>query len=253
MTRVLSVLLLGPSGILETDSGNTGTMADMLRDALARSHPDLDWQCRPELFFISEGMADRALASVERSRPDAVGLLLGAPAFSFDFVGYRMRRRYPWLYAAALAFSSKLKTVAGGGTDGSDGARGLLYRLPYRLARAVIGAEPAIAVPDAIRCTNETIDSLARSEDVAFVCRVALPSPYYRDWEAESRSRVKEFNAAVTQHCETRRTPSYDLVLEMAGEGRSPGFRDPGPHLDRPTREFDMKVMAGLLASSLVG
>ncbi len=247
----MSVLLLGPSGILETEDGATGTMADMLRDSLASLHPEVEWSCRPEVFFVSESMAERAVRIVQRDRPDAVALLIGSPAFADDFVVYRIRRLFPPLFEGSLALSRWIKGLAGGKTEGAAGPRGLIFRLPYRIARRLIGAEPAIALERAIDCAKETVDALVRLEDVALVCRGGIAHPFYSDSEAEHQRRVGVFNDALRAHCDSRRIPYFVLQSEMEAAGTKVGFLPSGSHLNRSTREFDVRSSASLLAAAL--
>lgn len=248
----MSVLLLGPSGVFETEGGATGTMADMLRQSLGRLHPDTAWTCKAQFFYISETMAERVVKVVRQEQPDAVAFLVGSPAFADDFVVYRIRELFPQLFEASLRLSRMIKVIAGGGSEGSGGPRGLVFRLPRRLVAKVLGASPICPLDDAIRLTEQTIDSLVRLEELALVCRGGVANPMYAEAAREHRRRVDVFNRALSVHCQERRVPFYVLQSEMSAAGHPIRFLGDGGHLSRFTREFDMEKAAAHLAASLV-
>ncbi len=246
------MLLLGPSGILLVEGHAGETMGDHLRDALQRGHPDVEWTCDNGLLFVGEGMVRRAQALVEKHRPDAVALLLGLPAFADDFVVNRIRRILPPAYPFALRLSVLLKRAAGGRSEGAPGLRGLIFRLPHRLARALFGADPNMDVATAVRCATEAIDALVRIENVTLACRLSFPVPFYQDRLGEHLRRVAEFNAAIAAHCRDRRIPFYDLAPALAESGAAVGFVGDGVHPDRRTQQFDMGTMASYLSQALL-
>ncbi len=251
MRRALSVVLLGPSGILETEGGVSGTMADMLRDRLEALNPDVDWSCWPEIFFISEGMAGRAVRIVSREKPDAAVIMIGSPAFADDFVVYRIRELCPPLFEASLRFSRLIKAIAGGKGEGSPTARGWLFRLPRRIGVKLIGARPVYSFNDALRYSKETIDALVRLEDVAIVCRGGVTNPPFSDSATEHRRRVEAFNDALGAYCRERHVPFYVVQSEMAAEGHEISFLSSGGHISRFTREFDSHRAADLVATAI--
>src|SRR5262249_3194234 len=161
------VLMLGPSGILETQGGTTGTMADMMCASLQARRPDIEWNCRPEAFYISDRMAARAVRIVEREKPRAVVLMIGSPAFADDFVVYRIRELWPPAFQASLWLSRTVKAIAGGGGEGSRSPRGTLFRLPRRLGIKLIGAAPIYRMEAALGYARECVEALLRLEDVA--------------------------------------------------------------------------------------
>jgi hypothetical protein len=252
MTRAHTVLLLGPSGILYVEGRPGETMADHLGVALARRHPEIVWKCEPGLLYVSEGMVRRAVGLAEKSRPDAIALLLGAPAFADDFVVNRIRRLWPRAYPFALRISERLKALAGGGSEGARGVRGLIFRLPRWLALRLVGADPGIDVDTAIRCAIETIDALLRFEDTALACRLSFPVPFYHSERQEHLNRVARFNSVVAAHCQSRRIPHYDLQATMEEIGDRPGFVGDGVHPDPRTQQFDMGLMAERVAGALL-
>ncbi len=251
MTRAFKVLLLGPSGILIVEGYPSETMAQHLGEALARAVPEAEWQCIPGLLFVAEGMAKRSSTLVERHRPDAIALLLGAPPFADDFVVNRIRRLWPRAYPLALRLSQAIKIAAGGGSEGSGGPRGLIFRLPRLLGLRLIGAEPGLSVDSAVRCATETIDALVRFEDAPLACRLSFPVPFYRDTLAEHLRRVECFNRAIAAHCRERRVPYYALQDAMEAIGERPTSISDGVHPDRRTQQFDMGLMAVRVAEAL--
>jgi len=253
MTRTISLLALGPSGLVHSDGGPRDTIWELLEDALVRQHPEVGWECHPELLLVSEGMAARALRAVEKHKPDAVALLLPPPAFADDYVVYRIRRLLPALYGFSLRLSKGLKALAGGGSEGSPGVRGLLFRIPQRIVRFLIGADPSIDVTSATRCASETIEALVRTEALTTAVRVGPAVPAHRHRLAEHHRRMRQFNAPVTALCDRRRVPWYDLDAALDAAGRRTGFVPDGVHQDLPTRSFDMELMASTLAAAVLG
>jgi hypothetical protein len=252
MAPSLTVLLLGPSGILETEDGATGTMADMMRESLEGIAPDVAWSCRPQVFFISEQMAERALKAVRSQKPEAVVVMMGSPAFADDFVVYRLRELFPPVFGPSLKLSRLVKGLAGGAGEGSASARGAIFRLPRRVGVRLIGAAPVYRLDDALRYSRETIDTLVRLEDVAVVCRGGVANPQFSDSAGEHRRRVEAYNAALGEYCRERHVPFYAVQDAMAADGHEIGFLAPGGHISRFTRRFDSATAATLVARSLL-
>jgi hypothetical protein len=57
---------------------------------------------------------------------------------------------------------------------------------------------------------------------------------------------------ALSEHCESKGVPWYDLDAEMARFGLRTSSVGDGVHPAQKTREFDMGVMAGRIASALL-
>src|SRR5581483_8293461 len=204
----LRVLIMGSSSVTYGESGDESTLPGLTEKLLREEHPSIDWTCRSERLFQGPTMAERALKLIGRHQPDVAVLYLQKSQFQTRKVVYRIRNRWPGLYDRAQALALLLKGWAGGGSYGNAGVRGWIFRVPAYLAAKVIGADPDIWVDDAIRHTKETIDGLARREDLTVI--VKMPK------ETSSSPRTTEqlewgerFRQAVVAACEARHIPAY--------------------------------------------
>lgn len=251
MTSHLSVLLLGPSSVQFSESGEGSAMPALLSQALGQERPSREWTCQSRLLFFGEAMSRRALSLVEALRPDAVALMFSSVDFGDDFVSYRIRNRHPRLFPAFLAASRAWKAVSGGGPEGSPGPRGWLFRLPFRFTRWAVGADPAVPLPEAIRFAIETLDTLLRIESLGIVCRLTTPIPFYEDRLEEHKRRVRVFNDSIGRYCSSHRIAHYDVWQILQGNGLGYGLADDRLHADFPTRRFDAQTMAQHLLPAL--
>jgi hypothetical protein len=185
-------------------------------------------------------MAARAKAAVDRARPDAVVLLLGANTFIEETVLFAIRRKYRRFYPPAARVIGLGKQAAGGGAEGSDSARGLLFRLPRLLARSMIGTSSLIDIDVAMGATEQMLEYLS-SEGIPVVCRQAGGGVQQTDQKEAAEVKARAYNGFVKETCERLGFPCWRLVDEL--EERY-GWEPDGLHADLPSRKYS----AGLIA-----
>jgi hypothetical protein len=250
----LNVLIMGSSSVTYGESTDESTLPGLTQKLLRRERPEIEWTCVSERLFQGPTMSDRALKLVERRQPDVAVLYLQKSQFQVRKVVFRIRNRWPAFYDRAQSLALLLKGWAGGGSYGSAGARGWIFRAPAFLAAKVIGADPDIWVDDAIRYTKETIEALARSEDLTLIVKMpkeTSTSPR----TAEQLEWAERYRQAVVARCQARRIPAYTHVDNRPPVKR-PWLRRSAPdgiHSPIDTREDHAETLAAQVLAALAG
>jgi hypothetical protein len=251
MARSYNVLMMGSSAISFTEAGPELTTPALIEAALRERMPGPDWHCQGDLLFPGETMRRRAATLIERHRPDAAVLWLTSIPFAEDFVVYAVRRRLPRLYSLAWKVAEGSKALAGGSLEGALSPRGLVFRAPRAVARRFIGIEPETTLAAAIESTCDTLRDLARYEDLAVVCRLAVTVPIQQGWLAEAERRTDAFNREVSAACDQLRIAHYQARERAAAEGFPYGMAADLVHFNLPSRRYEAGIVAGYVAHAL--
>jgi hypothetical protein len=246
-----SILLLGPSNTRFSETTPDEAMPFLLERELRRQRPGTDWRCLAQPLFFGPSMRSRAEVLIERHRPDLVLLVLASPAFSSYAVVYQLQQRWPRLFRPALKASQMPKRAAGGGAEGASSPRGLLFRVPRRIASSLVGIAPIVTLDQAIESTKAVLDALVRNEDVSVIYRLTVPVPYYSDQVADDTSRVAVFNKAIGDYCCLRHVTFYDLGRCLADAGRRYEFWEDRLHPTLRTRLFEAEVASRAIIREL--
>jgi hypothetical protein len=241
------VLLFGPSNTNFSETSPDEALPGLIEAELRSRAPEVRWECTSERLFFGDSMSRRAVSVVRRLRPNLVIVVFASPAFSMYAVIYRLQLSAPWLYRPALKAAQALKVLAGGGSEGSPSVRGQIFRLPRYLAARVLGLATLTTVDEAIASTRDALGALLSEEEVAVVCRLTVPVPYYRDQIADDAVRVERFNTAVAAYCHQRRVTCYDLSSRLRDAGRVYEFWDDRLHPNINTRRFEAGVAAAIV------
>jgi lysophospholipase L1-like esterase len=243
----LRVLVLGSSDITYVPESGRHTVPALLQPELRTRRPDIEWRLESALLYPTADMAARTRANVERTKPDVLYLSMGANTFIEKSVTFSIRKRWPRLYPAAAPIIRAAKSAAGGAREASPGPRGLLFRAPRRLARALFGMAPFIDPEVALKATRETFGYLA-TLDFPVIVRLAeggIQQAYQRE---AARALTDAYNAAVRRLCAENGFPVFRLSEELGPRyGRTPD----GLHSDAFTQAYEVTRAADLILKAL--
>jgi hypothetical protein len=214
------VLLLGSSSVVYGEDGAATTLHGLTQQMLRERSASGEWTCLSEMLFYGPGMAARARKMVETHHPGVAVLYLQKSQFTTEKVIYRIRERWPRLYKRAYELIDWWKkSVAGGGAYGAPGPRGWLFRVPLFAAERLIGTAPQVRVEDALAYTMETIDALARFEDLVIIIKMPKETSGTPK-TAEQLERGRRFRSALREVCATRH-----IAFFMSEDSRPPARR----------------------------
>ena len=240
--RPLKVLLLGSSGVLFAQPGESVTMRALIEEVLnARSTST--WRVEAGVVYPMPNMAERAMGFVSRFQPDVVLLTLGATVFAEESVIYAVRRRFPRVYRLSARIMERWKVAAGGGTEGERSPRGLLFRLPQQMARRVLGTAPLVEPDVALRATEQTIERVAAVSGLSLLCRLANGHFQHKEQAAEVAKRTSAYNRRVRELCERLGVAVYDQ-RESLTQGSGYALIEDGLHIDLETRRLAAAMAA---------
>jgi hypothetical protein len=161
-----SVLLIGPSSVPFTESGEEATLANLLRSELASLRPDVEWRAAGVMVFQGPGMAERVRRAFEEHRPDLVVLRLATYHLTHEYVLWKIRARWRHLYPAAAFVDERLKWLAGGPRDHANTPRPWVYTVPRWLAAATLGTSTSRSAEESVQNALEALDYLLAQEDM---------------------------------------------------------------------------------------
>jgi hypothetical protein len=242
------VLMLGVSTLWLTEPGAPTLVALVEQELRARS-ADAEWRAALEPLYLAPNMASRARASIERNRPDAVLLCLGAHQFADVFsVGLKLRQRWPRLHAVIEAM---VRPFAWRFVKRNLKVRDLLdrlFRLPHKAARRVIGAEPVIPRENAMVFAQRTIDAIEGS-GTPWVCGLVGRTDETKT--PERRELVRAYKAELSEYLEARGVPHYDIEVAAAQAGYELRLLPDNFHLTLASRQFEAGVVVDLMLRAI--
>ena len=101
MAEVRRALVIGPSSVPYTESGDEGRMANLMLTELRSLDPQREWRTTGVQVFQGPGMLERIRAAVEAHTPEVIIVRLGTYQLTNEYVLWRVRDRWPALYPAA--------------------------------------------------------------------------------------------------------------------------------------------------------
>jgi len=239
-------LILGRSNLDFTEPGaEDASSPTLLKSYLASRAPGFEHELVTASLYFGDRMASRAAELIEREHPDAAFVQIGTNSIEEEFVVWAIQARWPRLYPLALTIAQRLKSAAAGGAEGANGLRGQLFRVPRALARRLLGAEPGNDLHEALRCTKETVDALARFEDRGAAVQL-MPTVRTRPLRS-AQERLDFFTRELREHCQRRRVTllsRFDYCREMGIVPQPSGY---GIYPGRVTREADVRAMAAFI------
>ncbi len=241
----VGILIFGASNVLYSDAGPEASLFALVKQELEAKRPDIEWDLVSGEIPPARNMPARTLDLVREHGATAAYYMPSSTYFAYDFVIARVRRRYPWAQGLVARFGEGLKEAAGGEYEGADGVRGQIFRVPRRLAEAVIGAEPYISTDHAIDNTVATIQRLAKVEGFFLVAREPFTRIRTNPAKLERYlARIAVYASALRQACERHGFDCYSLPEYMAGYGREPLYVGDQIHMTFETRRFEAKAAA---------
>lgn len=238
-----SVLLLGSSAFVFSETGEAGSMPSLVQRELEHSTAGVDWRCAALVLYQTPSSGERAAELLSLHRPDVVVFELGTYQFLHKAVTIRVRRRWPALYESTVFVMDQLKPAGGNKFEGSSGLRGSLFRVPRAAAYRIVGAEAAYDVETCMRFAFAILDEVLRHEHILLVCAM----PRFQWWEAEvewARAQVRTSAEALTRYCAQHHVTTYDVERELAAADQAIGLARDVVHYDLQTREFEARLIA---------
>jgi hypothetical protein len=242
-----TVLLLGVSTIWEAEPGGTN-LTELVAQELRNRTSNPDWRGEYEVLYLAPNTATRALASIERNRPDAVVLCLGAHQFADSYsVGLRVRNRWPRLHAVVdwttRPLARRLRRYRWARKAGDK-----LRSLPHFVGRKLIGVDAMLSTEQAILYARQAIDAI-QATGIAWACE--LVGQAATSTTEERRQRVRTYKAEQAEYLQQSGVSYYDLEAKAAEAGHTLQLLPDGLHLGLASRRFEAGVIAGLLVEAL--
>ncbi len=241
-----SVLLLGTSNILFTESGEEGRSVNLLREALTKLRPDIVWATHGQMSSPSAEMAARVRQAVETHRPDLIFFEASAHSIHHEYVLWSVQEKYAWLYPAARYIDKGLFRLAGGPHDRDDTPRRWVYKVPRGIASRVFGKSNKRGAEESLRHLTATLDYLLSLEEIFVYLRLSSSSmnPKQRA-RTEYEEQEKRFWDGVHAYAERRHIPQIrnSDIHKAYGITTRPLGPD-GLHSSREYRELQAQYLA---------
>jgi len=251
MTGPRDVLLLSTSTIFFSEGDASQSLIALLQQALVDRRPDIEWRCQGDLLYLAPTVGERAKTLVEKRRPEVVVFRPTGASFLHDDVPSRVRELWPRSYGLSRRIAEYFQALGGGGRFGAPGPRGLLFRVPRRLAAAIIGVAPPLRVEVAARLTRETIDALLRYEEVDTVCQISVGNVPPHTSAEEYGRRTRLYIEETLSYCRERRVPVVSSLGAMSEAGIQFEMTDDRLHPNLAYSQFHARQIAESIVSLL--
>ncbi|HEY7270298.1 MAG TPA: hypothetical protein VH951_10760, partial [Dehalococcoidia bacterium] len=163
-----------------------------------------------------------------------------------------VRDRWPRLYAPSLWLARQARLHYGAvSDDGSLSLRQTAFEAARSASRAVIGASAETSLELATSSTLATLTEFAREENLAVVCRLAVPIASQFSRREEHERRVAAFKAAVLEACARWRFAAFDSHCLAAERGRTLRYSPDGLYHNLESRRFEADAVAENLLREL--
>ena len=247
MAAALRVLFVGSSQLRFQESDAAGSLSELTHRRLAEVHPSASWESFTAVIYPLADMETRVRSLVDLRKPDAVLLYLGSSTFAEAKVEYALRQKYRRLARLAVPFVGAVRSAAGGGTEGSSGARGLIFRFPRKVGRQVFGAAPLVTPEAALQAVDSTIRMLEKRCGGRLLVVLSSGTPQVRESAERTARLIEGFNDAVSAICEALGVRYVHPARCLAGRGADYVLHRDGVHADLQTRRHLSEALAGEL------
>jgi hypothetical protein len=248
--EAVRVLVLGASQIAYRGSGHEATLGEMTEQLLNKASDGRQFTVEALLLYPTRSMPERAGNAIERVRPDVLAFVAGANTFSEETVSFSIRKRAPWLYRIATRMVAVGRAV-GGGVEGADSARGLLFRAPRALGKLVFGSAPMIDPSEAFAATSALFEYLEDKPDLRVVCALATGNYQQAEQGAVIRERTRSYNELLVRECDLRGYPWIDIRAAIAERGWPYVLAPDRLHEDEASRSHFAELLSDMVLAAL--
>ncbi len=249
MAGTRSVLVAGASSVQFPIPQPEIALPNLVKLELESSDPGSVWQAPAALLYPTPTMPERAMALLDRHKPDALYFICSA-IYAEETVLFSIQRRWPRLYGAANAIEKRLEGPAGQPPAG-ESVRGKLFEVFRKSAKRLTGVAPLVDLEAAIDSTVRTFRAVAALPNLSVVCRLSAGGVRDESQTREIRRRVDEYNRAVSAECRSLGFTPLDLVGEMRHQGLEYTYEPDRIHGNLEARRFSARMAAAAILKDL--
>lgn len=250
MTNTRTVLVAGASSVQFPPGSPLIALPNLLKLELESSTPGTVWDAPAALLYPTQSMPERAVALIDRFKPDALYFICSA-VYAEETVVHSVQRRWPRLYKPASTLAKLFEGPAGEPAQGSSSLRGLVFTAVRGAARRVMGVAPVVDLEDAIDITVRTFRAIAAVPNLSVACRLSAGGVRDLSQTPEIRRRVDEYNKAISTECVALGFTPLDVVAEMRQAGLTYTYEPDRIHGNLEARRFSARLAAAAILSDL--
>ena len=252
MTNAHSVLIVGPSSVPYSESGEDGRLANLLLGELRQLQPRIDWTTAGVQIFQGTEMRERVADAVAQHGPDLVILRAASYHLTHEYVLWKVRDRWPALYPAAKFIDARLKQLAGGPRDRANTPRPWVYAVPRWLAAKTIGTSIGRSPEECARNITDTLDYLLAREELFLYLwpSTSATFPKKRDNPQHERN-VELLWRDVLDYANRRHIPRFNSADIRAAMGIEKSKSVDGIHASLGYRTYQARYLATKILEAL--
>lgn len=144
-----------------------------------------------------------------------------------------------------------LGRAAGGGVEGADGVRGLLFRVPRALGRSVFGTARMLDPAEAFGATRALFEYLGSQQALRVVCALATGNYQQADQVEVIKERTRRYNELLVRECGLRGYPWLDVRAAFAGRGWPYVLARDRLHEDEASRSHYAELLSDMVLAAL--
>jgi hypothetical protein len=247
-----TVLLLGSSLFVYTESPDDSPMTACVAAELRRLRPDINWRCEGATLRHSPHMLERCDQILDSIEPDIVVLDPRTFQLVHEAVITRIKNRWPALYPAANTAMAKMKAWCGGGFEGGEAMLERIYTAAHDLALRVIGGDTDVSVEQVIENNTKLMDRMLARESLVVISRA--PSFWWHEpsfVRSRAQAKISRVRAALADYCRRRSIASYDFAEELAKRNKRILVAKDNMHYAAETREDEARILAPIILASI--
>ena len=250
MTDARTVLVAGASSVQFPPASPLTALPNLLKLELERRTPGTAWDAPAALLYPTPSMPERAMALIERFKPDALYFICSA-VYAEETVLFSIQKRWPRLYKPATSISKLFEGPEGEPAQGASSVPRFVFRVARGAAKGLAGVAPLVALEDAIDATVRTFRAIATVPNLSVACRLSAGGVRDASQTPEIRRRVDEYNTAVSAECVTLGFTPLDIVAEMTQAGLDYTYEPDRIHGNLEARRFSARLAATAILRDL--
>jgi len=241
-----TVLVAGASSVEFPPGSPVIALPNLLKLELESSTPGIVWDAPAALLYPTPSMPERAMALLERFKPDALYFVCSA-VYAEETVLFSIQNRWPRLYKSATSISKLFEGPEGEPAQGASSLRGLVFGAARGAAKRLAGVAPLVDLEDAIYATVRTFRAIAAVPYLIVACRLSAGGVRDISQLPEIRRRVDEYNKAVSAECVALGFTPLDIVGEMRQAGLAYTYEPDRIHGNLEARRFSARLAAAAI------
>ncbi len=243
-------MIAGASSVQFPPGSPLIALPNLLKLELESSTPGIVWDAPETLLYPTPSMPERAVALIDRFKPDALYFICSA-VYAEESVLFSIQKRWPLIYKPATSISKLFEGPEGEPAQGASSVRGLVFRAARGAAKRVAGVAPLVGLDDAIDATVRTFRAIAAVPNLSVACRLSAGGVRDLSQTPEIRRRVDEYNKAISTECVALGFTPLDVVAEMRQAGLAYTYEPDRIHGNLEARRFSARLAAAAILSDL--